>query len=174
MNLSRTESRRRLPVMTPARWAAAAVTILVAAVMSAVLYFRGVDAEYREEEERAIRLAIEQGGLVQADRAVSYTWDETMWIVIGKDQEGQDWIVWERADGLEKRKISDGYSEARIRERFAAERPSARPIRVLPGWFEGRPVWEIRYERTPGSDQQGIDFYSFEDGTLLQTYDLPE
>ena len=173
MSLSRSENRRRLPALSLGRWIFAGFLLLLALAVSAVLFIRSEDAGYRRDENRAIQLAKNQGGLTEVERAELYTWNETLWIVIGKDANNESWIIWERNDGLVKKKLSEGFSESRIRERFASERPSADPIRVLPGWFSGQPVWEIRYYKTRSTRQQGIDFYSFQDGTLLQTYDLP-
>jgi uncharacterized protein YpmB len=173
MNMSRTESRRRLPELSFARWIFLGVLFFVLLAAAAVLYLRSADSGYRGEESLAIKLAKSQGGLTEIDQAVLYTWNEPLWIVLGKDKDQQEWILWERKEGIVKEKLSDGFSESRIRERFASERPSAVPVRVLPGWFANQPVWEIRYRKTPRSNQQSIEFYSFKDGTLIKTYDLP-
>ncbi|MBW5446596.1 hypothetical protein GE107_11045 [Cohnella sp. CFH 77786] len=173
MSLSRTESHRRLPALSMGRILFAGVSFFVLLAVAAVLHVRSADAGYRADENRAIQAAITEGGLAQVDRAVWHIWDESVWVVMGKDKDGQEWILWERKDGIVKEKLSDGFSESRIREHFASERPSAVPIRVLPGWFANRPVWEIRYRKTPRTAQQGIDFYSFKDGTLIKSYDLP-
>jgi uncharacterized protein YpmB len=139
-----------------------------------VLFVRSVNADYRAEENRAIALAKTQGGLVRVDAAVQYTWEEPVWVVRGRDRNKHTWIVWERRDGLVKEQESLNYPESQMRERFAAERPTAKPLRVVPGWFRSKPVWEIRYEdRASTSGGQAIAFYSFKDGTLLTTYELP-
>jgi uncharacterized protein YpmB len=173
MSLSRSESRRRLPDLTRRRWVAAAVMFVVVVVACLVLYLRAMNAGYRAEETVGVNVAKTQAGLVEIDQSVFYTWQESMWIVRGKDKDGQAWVVWERKDGLVKMKLSEGFPEARMRERFAADRPAARAVRVLPGWFSGSPVWEIRYDKGDKSGQQAIDFYSFKDGSLLKTYELP-
>jgi uncharacterized protein YpmB len=172
MTPSRTESRRRLPFMSFSRWLAAIASLIVLAALAVVLYVRSAEAGYRAEERAAVRLAEAQAGLTEIERVETYTWSETLWVVQGKDREGTDWFVWEREGGIEKMKLSEGWSEDRIREQFAASRPSATVIRVLPGWAFDQPVWEIRYKRTPDASRQCIDFYSFRDGTLMKTYDL--
>lgn len=172
MRISRMESRRRMPLMSIGRWIALGSGVLLSAALLAVIYVRAADADYRREERQAVELAREQAWLVQVDRAVFYTWDESLWIVFGKDPEGRDIIVWERESGIEAMPLDAGYNESQIRERFRADRPSARLIRMLPAWFNGGPAWEIRYVPAPGSKQQGIDFYSFSSGTLLKTYTL--
>ncbi len=173
MSLSRTESRRRMPVMSFGRWAAFGIGVLLLAAFVAVIYVRSADAEYRSEEKRAALLAMAQAGLSEVDQVVSYTWDETLWIVFGKNQEGRDMVVWERENGIEAMGLDEGYNEEQIRHRFKSDRPSAKLIRMLPAWFHGEPAWEIRYAVAPGSDLQCIDFYSFRTGRLLKTYTLP-
>ncbi|WP_123040760.1 DUF5590 domain-containing protein [Cohnella candidum] len=173
MSLSRTESRRRLTSLSMGKWVAAGIVFVALLVLAFVLYVRTADSSYRADERRAVTIAKVQGGLTDIDQAVWYTWDDSLWIVSGQDKDGQSWILWERSDGIVKEKASDGYTESRIRERFAADRPAAVPLRVQPGWFGGMPAWEIRYRKSPASDQQGIDFYSFKEGALLKAYDLP-
>jgi uncharacterized protein YpmB len=173
MSLSRSESRRRLTTGSLAKWLLMSALLLILAFSLLLYYIRSVDSGYRGEENRAIALAKTEGGLVKIDETVLYTWEEPVWVVRGKDQNGEAWFLWERSDGLVKERLSDGYDESRIRERFAADRPSARVIRVLPGWFKGGPVWEIRYSKAPRSGQQAVDFYSFKDGSLVKTYELP-
>lgn len=173
MNLSRSESRRRLQPWSRGRIGFVGALLLVLVVSIFVVYVRSMDAGYREEEGRAIAVAKSEGGLAEIEETVLHTWVEPIWIVRGKDKEGQEWIVWERKDGIVKEKAEDGLDEKRVRARFDSDRPDADVIRVLPGWFMDRPVWEIRYKKIPKSQLQSIDFYSFKEGTLLKTYDLP-
>lgn len=168
----RRRERRRRHATVIGRWAALAGGILIALVVLAVLYVRSADADYRRGEKQAIELARAQAGLAEADRAVLYTWDETLWIVIGKNHEGEPIIVWERESGLETARMAEGYSEEQILEQFRKDRPGARIIRMLPGWFQDMPVWEIRYAPSPDTKEQGLDFYSFRTGNLLKTYTL--
>lgn len=173
MSLSRAESRQRPRSGAFLRWGVAVVLCVICASFVSVLFVRSADTDYRNEENQAIRLAMAQGGLTEVDRAALHTWSEPVWVVTGRDQDGQEWMLWERKDGIVKEKTADGFTESRIRERFDSDRPSAVMLRMLPGWFADQPVWEFRYEKAPKSGRQAIDFYSFKDGKLLQTYDLP-
>ena len=171
MGLSRSERRAR--TILRIKWAAAILLFLLVLAFLAALYVWFADAEYRNERNRAIALAYEQGGLTEVESASSYTWEQTLWIVQGKDEEGDAWIIWQHPDGIVKERLADGYSEAQITAQFELQNPSAELIRVQPAWFEDQPAWELRYRLVAGQDRQGIDFYSFKDGTLIQTYTLP-
>ena len=171
MSRTRTKRQRRRGI-TITQWIALTSGVLLSALLLVVLYVRSADAEYRQGESQALELARTQAGIVQADRVLSYTWDETLWIVIGKNEEDRDLIVWQRESGIETAYLEEGFAEAEIIASFQADRPSARLIRILPGWFHGIPVWELRYYPDPDSSEQGLDFYSFRTGKLLKTYTL--
>ncbi len=173
MSLSRKESRSRLREISLGRWIVAVLLLLAAIVAAFVLYVRAADSAYQNGERQAIALAIEQGELTEIERVTSYTWEESLWIVQGKDASGEAWMLWERGDGVVKRKLSEGRSEAQMLAQFGLQLPDAEPIRIQPGWFGNAPVWEIRYRQSPDTDRQSIGFYSFEEGTLIRTYDLP-
>jgi uncharacterized protein YpmB len=174
MSRSRMESRGRLSSMSMGRWIFVIVGFLLFCAVLLVIVVRSVNAGYRAEEQQAIAVAETNVGLTRIEGAVQYTWEEPVWVVRGRDREKQTWIVWERKDGLVKEKESDNYSEKQIRDRFAAEHPTAKATRVVPGWFNNQPVWEFRYEdQADGNGRPCIAFYAFKDGTLLKTYVLP-
>jgi uncharacterized protein YpmB len=171
MNLSRSEGQRKLPSLSLIRWLVVVVGFVVFVVVSFVLYVRSADSDYLNAEKHAKQIAIKNGGLTEVTNAGSHTWDETVWVVTGKDSEGQSWMVWERASELVKLKVDENMSEKRMIDRFSQEHAGLKPIRIIAGWFEDQPVWEIRYWNEKGN-YQSIDFYSFQDGTKLRTYVL--
>lgn len=173
MSLSRTEQRKRPPIMTGRKWTLLIVGFLVFVCVVFVVYVKSAGADYQNEKDDAIRLAKKEAGIVKSTGAVKHVWDESVWVVTGKDADGVKWFVWERQDGVVKEKADDGLSEASVKQRFVEEHPGKAIVRVLPGWFEGQPVWEIRYVSDPDTERQAIEFYSFKDGTELETYDLP-
>jgi len=174
MSLSRTDRRITFRPIRFGRWILALLLLLAAIAASFALYVRSADSGYRNDRNRAVSQALGQGGLAQVDQASSYTWEETMWIVQGKDNEGEAWMLWERsADDIYSIKLSDSYSEEQMLGQFGLQRPAAELVRIQPGWFNDAPVWEVRYRQSQGSDKQSIDFYSFKEGTLIRTYDLP-
>jgi uncharacterized protein YpmB len=172
MNLSRSEKERRLPTLSLFRWMVLITGFVVFVIVSFVLYIQSADSEYRKAEREAAQIAQKQGGLVEVSEAVRHTWDETVWVVTGKDSENQIWMVWERKAELVKRKVNENKSEKQMLSMFTQEHAGVTPIRMLPGWFQDQPIWEIRYKNNSDEEHQTIDFYSFKDGTKLKTYVL--
>ena len=173
MSLSRSASRIRIRSFPLGRWILALILLLAAVAAAFAMYVRAADSDYRNERSKAVSFAREQGELATVERAVFYTWDESLWVVEGTDREGVAWMLWERGDGLVKEKIDDGFSEARILAQFGVQKPHAEVVRIQPGWFANQPVWEIRYRLAPDSPKQSIGFYSFKEGIGIKTYDLP-
>jgi uncharacterized protein YpmB len=173
MNLSRSDKVRRLPSLSLIRWLVIIAGFILFVIVSFVLYIRSADAGHRHGEKKAYQIALNQGGMEEVSRASIHTWDETVWVVKGKDSEDQPWMIWVRNEELIKKKISEGISEEQMLEEFTKAHSGQKPLRILPGWFQNQPVWEIRYKidtGDPEDDHQSIDFYSFEDGTKLQTF----
>lgn len=173
MSLSRAEERKRASFMTVSRWIWLIVCFLVFVCVFFVVYVKTAVSDYDDERNAAIRQAKKEAGIAQTIDAVKHVWDESVWVVTGKDESGVKWFVWERKDGIVKEKAEDGLSSDDIAGRFKEAHPETDVVRVLPGWFENQPAWEIRYVIDAASERQAIDFYAFRDGTKLKTYDLP-
>ncbi|TFE30040.1 DUF5590 domain-containing protein [Cohnella luojiensis] len=171
MNLSRSEGKRNIPSLSLARWFIVLTGFFVFVAVSFFLYVRSADSEYRNSETNAIRIAKEQGGLTEIDEAVTHTWNETVWVVSGKDADGENWMIFERVDEIVRKKLSENMSEKQMLAKFSEEH-NGTPIRIIPGWFNGGPVWEIRYWNENSNEYQSLDFYSFENGSMLKTYVL--
>lgn len=159
--------------MSRTRWIVLLIGFVMFIIVSFVLFIRSADSKYRNAENKAMEIAEEQAGLAVIDYAVAHSWDETVWVVKGKDSAGEAWMIFERKEGIVKLKVRDTLSEKQIRRKFTEERSGIKPIRVLPGWFHGQPVWEIRYWSPIGKKHQAIDYYSLTDGSRLITYELP-
>ncbi|MFC5531793.1 DUF5590 domain-containing protein [Cohnella yongneupensis] len=173
MNLSRSESFRRMPRISWLRWIIVIFGFIVFLLVSLALYIRSADSDYRHEERRAVAIAKQQGELTDIDSADLHTWQEKVWIVTGDDAQGETWMIWERQSELLKLKVSENVSKTRMINKFAESHAGEQPNRILPGWFQGAPAWEIRYWSETGNHHEAIDFYSFKDGTKLKTYELP-
>jgi len=171
MSLSRSEGKRKLPTLSLAKWLFLITGFVVFLAVCFVLYVRTADADYRNAENHAIRIAKEQGGLTEIGESVRHTWIETVWIVSGKDADGADWMIFERQDGLVREKIGENLSKSQMLAKFAEEH-AGEPIRIIPGWFNDQPAWEIRYWNEKSEEHQTLDFYSFKDGSLLKRYVL--
>jgi uncharacterized protein YpmB len=173
MNLSRSEGQRKLPSLSLLRGLVILAGFVLFIIVILVIYVRSADSDYRNAESNAMQIALKSGSLKEVTGAVSHTWNETVWVITGTDSEGQAWMIWEHGSELVKRKISENMSEKQMITKFTQEHGGSTPIRMIPGWFENQPVWEIRYWNDEKSKQhQLIDFYSFQDGTKLKTFVL--
>ncbi|MFC5467726.1 DUF5590 domain-containing protein [Cohnella suwonensis] len=173
MNLSRTEGHRKGPSLSLAKWGILVAGFVVFVLVCFYLYVRSSDKDYRSVENRAVRIAKQQAGLKEVTDAASHTWDETVWIVSGKDADGESWVVFEKSDGVVKEKTTDNLTKKQMLAKFESEHEGASaPIRMIPGWFKGQPAWEIRYWNNDDHLHQSLGFYSFKDGTMLKTYVL--
>src|SRR5690606_1254977 len=128
MNLSRSESRSRLRQVPLGRWIVAVLLLLAAVAAAFVLFVRAADSDYRSGERQAVAVAIEQGEITEIERVTWYRGEESMWIVQGRDADGEAWMLWQRADGFVKRKLSDSLSEAQMLAQFGLQQPAAEMI----------------------------------------------
>jgi len=171
MSSRRSEGKRALPSLTIGKWLVIVAGFVVFVIVSFVLYVRSADSGYRTAEKHAIRIAEEQGGLTKVTEAVRHTWQETIWIVTGEDAEGEQWIVFELQDQVMRKKAGEFLTKGQMLEKFSRTH-SGEPIQIMPAWFGGRPAWEIRYWNENDKARQSLDFYSFDDGSLIRTYQL--
>lgn len=172
MTPSRTAARKRPTAWSGWRLAIVIVGFLVFVAVVFALYVRSADGDYRGEQRTAIDRAKREAGLVSVQSASKHVWQESVWVVQGKDASGEDWFVWLRDAGIVKEKASDGLTEERAEAAFAAAHPGKKIVRMLPGWFADQPAWEIRYIDDEETSRQAILFLSFKDGTELKAYNL--
>jgi len=173
MNLSRRDSRRKAPVITWKFWVWLSFS-LVAILIALILWFvREAGSDYAREEREAVRRAMQEAGLVSVEWAFRHVWDDSVWVVLGIDGEGVRWMVWESPEGIVREREADLVSEGELRAMIRSDAPGRKILRIVPGWFQGEPVWEVRYIADPEEERQAIDFYSARDGTKRKTYDLP-
>ncbi|MDG0789632.1 DUF5590 domain-containing protein [Cohnella ginsengisoli] len=123
MTPSRISERRRLSAWTGWRLTLIALGFLVFIAVVFVVYIRNADAGYRGEERAAVSRAKQEAGLTEIDAVSKHVWDDSVWVVEGKDASDTDWFVWLRDDGAVKEKVADGYGEDGIRSRFNADHP---------------------------------------------------
>ncbi|MEK0314080.1 cell wall elongation regulator TseB-like domain-containing protein [Cohnella sp. 56] len=145
--------------------------IVFVAVLFA-LYVRSADEDYRRESHDAIARAKQEAGLTKIEAATKHVWEQSVWVVEGRDGTNTEWFVWLRDDGTVKEKASDGLTQSEAEQRFESGHPGKKIVRTLPGWFSGQPAWEIRYIDDAKEARQAIVFLSFKDGSELKSYNL--
>jgi len=159
--------------MTPARIAIIAVVGIILVLVGLNFYYRYVQGPFWDEQKIAEAKAIDTGKLQEATDASKYVWDEPIWIVMGKDAEDEEAVVWLLPTEPLVYKQKNGVTEDSIKEAFRQEKPDASIEHVKLGFIHGEAVWEIFYTRKE-SGSFFYDFYRFGDGSLLTTYNLPK
>ncbi|CAH1218344.1 hypothetical protein PAECIP111893_04407 [Paenibacillus plantiphilus] len=173
----RAKSRKREPVMTPLKWTLLAAAALITIVLLVNGYYRHVQSPLWEEERAAEKQAIETAEFTETADAHKFVWDETLWVVEGKDKDGDEAYVWLKQEDKDKPlilKVKEGVTAEAIEEQFNQSKPDADMERVTLGMLNGEPVWEVFYYRKQaGSGNYYYDFYRFKDGSAVTTYKLP-
>ncbi|SFS80652.1 DUF5590 domain-containing protein [Paenibacillus sp. BC26] len=170
----RANRRKRPPVMSAGRWITLSAALIILILVALNWYYRSVQSPVWREEQAAEAEAKDRGSLSSVDSSYHYVWDEPVWIVKGKDHNGDATYVWLKQNESITLRADEGLAKADIKERFLLGKPDADISHLKLGLFGGQPVWEIFYSR----DQAGVtnhyyEFYRFRDGVFLITYKLP-
>lgn len=158
--------------------------ILVSIVFAIILliivisrFFQSVQGEEWNAEQKAVDKAKQQTPVVTVDRVDPFTWDESYFVIFGKDAKKKELIIWMKEDGssYEIRNASDGVSREQTKSIFHYKQQNASILRMTPGIMNGAPVWEVFYTKLAGSQKRYFyDFYQFKDGKFIVTYKLSE
>jgi uncharacterized protein YpmB len=170
----RVERYKRPPLMSPAKWSLLAAVCLIAVLIGLNQFYRYIQSPVWAEEREAEAEAVQTAGLKSAVDSHKFVWDETVWVVEGKDRNDEDVYVWLTEGGPLTINAKDGLTKEQMKERFLADKPDANVSHMTIGMVGGEPVWEIFYTRKEASITYSYyDFYRFRDGTFIVTYKLP-
>lgn len=160
--------------MTPGRWAVIAGMVIVLILLALNLYYQWVQSGIWQEERTAVQRAKDDAGLAEVKQADKFVWDESVWVVQGKDDDGTLLYVWVAEDSVSTVAAADAYPADRLKSDVRRAYPDADIIRVRPGIVEGERIWEVYYGRVEQDvPRHYYSFYDFENGSLLTTYRLP-
>jgi uncharacterized protein YpmB len=139
-------------------------------------FFQTIQAGAWSEESQAVATAYEKSIMTKAVKVDTFVSTQTYKIVYGEDAIGQKLIVWIGDSEIHTEYVSDGLKDKDLRTKFALKEPTANLLRILPGKFNDKYVWELYYSKPGKSGKQSYyyDYIDFNDGTLLDTYNLGE
>ncbi|MBW7457769.1 DUF5590 domain-containing protein [Paenibacillus sepulcri] len=158
--------------MSKGKWFLSGIVIVILILVGLNMYYRSVQSSLWEEERSIEASAVKAGGLKEATDSHKFVWDQPVWVVQGKDQDGDDAYVWMTKEPL-KLKAKEGVSESEIKSRFLQNKPAAELYHIKLGMLGGEPVWEVFYSGKEASAQYNYyDFYKFRDGSFIITYTL--
>nr|WP_305120920.1 DUF5590 domain-containing protein [Saccharibacillus sp. JS10] len=129
-----------------------------------------------KERNTAIAAAQTQAKLVEVERADKWVWGENsiFWVVMGTMADGKQEYVWLKynSDGTPAKgnnavrtlPVEGTVTREQMQDRFAAELPEAKLIRMLPGVYLNQYTWQIFYEQ---NDTRYYRFYNLKDGSAV-------
>ncbi|MFC7682063.1 DUF5590 domain-containing protein [Paenibacillus sp. GCM10028914] len=137
------------------------------------IYYSNVMSDPWNQEKLAITAAQEYGGLIKTDKTYRSVWDKDSiyWVVSGQDADNKGIMVWVKftednkpvggPETVHSEALSDGMTEAQIRNQIHADLPGAVIERLVPGMYEGEYVWQLLYTL---NNESKYRFYRFQDG----------
>ena len=162
--------KKRPPLLTKRRIAYAGTICFIALLVWLVLYYRAIQMPHWTEQREAEAFALETTELASVEHSYKHVWDQVSWIVSGLNDHDEPVMVWIAAEGEPiVMRSGDGLTEEAILGKFESSNPEAEPIRIQAGLFSGTPVWEVYYK---DGGRAYYAFYTFYDGTYIDTYQL--
>ncbi|GAA0135505.1 hypothetical protein YSY43_23450 [Paenibacillus sp. YSY-4.3] len=147
------------------KWILLSILILLLVLFGLHRFYVYVMQHTWNEESAAIQTAKQQTGIVSVDKTWKSVWDEICWVVQGKNENGEDLMVWLPESGEPHEELlSGGTSEQQIREIVKNELPGIRIVRLMPGIYEGEYVWQLFYKE---KEHHYYQFFKFSDGSIL-------
>ncbi|QGQ96832.1 hypothetical protein EHS13_19075 [Paenibacillus psychroresistens] len=137
-------------------------------------FFQTIQAGAWSEESEAVDTAYKKTIMAKATKVDTFINDQTFKIVYGEDAVGQKLIVWISDEEIHTEYVSEGLKDKDLLAQFAQKEPTAKLMRVMPGKFKDKFVWELYYKKPGESGRQTYyyDYIDFKDGFLLDTYNL--
>lgn len=154
------------------KWILISILILALALFGLHRFYLYVQQDIWQEEDAAVRQAKEQTGLVSSTKVWKSVWDSVCWVVEGKDETGQEMMVWlpEGGEPIVK-PLSEGVPESGIRKIIHSEYPGITIVRLVPGIYNNELVWQLFYKEKA---HHYYRFFRFSDGGVLdEVFTLP-
>lgn len=170
----RNSTKRRRPIMTLQRWIFVITACILVLITSFSFYYREIQKTTWSSTNDAEAKAVEAANLKSVETIYTHIWDKKSWIVEGNNQEDNKVFVWISEDKEPETILaSDGKSKQEIKEAFYSSKGDAVIKRIQPGVLDGQRVWEVFYSIGNNPELYYYDFYTFDSGSLVNSYRLP-
>jgi uncharacterized protein YpmB len=167
-------ARKRPPFMTLQKWLFLIVACLLLLITFFFIYFREIQGPEWSAIKEAKEQATKAADLASINDVYHHIWSKESWVVEGVNQADEKVFVWLTEDNLPKIiKAEDAVSEQTLKNSFKNEKPDANIKRIQPGLLGGKPIWEVYYDDGQKPLHSLYDFYSFDNGTFIDSYKLP-
>ncbi|WNR42406.1 cell wall elongation regulator TseB-like domain-containing protein [Paenibacillus roseipurpureus] len=136
-------------------------------------FYLNIQNEHWDEKRVAVEKAYENSMMTKATKVDFFYGDEAFQIVYGENKLGQSLIAWVNDQSVHTEMTEGAFTEAGAREAVLKKAATSQIERVMPGKLGNDYVWEVFYKT---KDDRGTryfyDYYSFKDGTYMDTYRL--
>lgn len=157
--------------MKKALWIGSA---LVIAMISCLFWFyHAIQGDHYDENEAAIRLAMEHTSLVRADHVDYFTGSEVYRIVYGVNGDNEKLLVWVGKEDIHEELSKNGITRDDVHaeiKRAYGDRVMIK--RIQPGKLGDDYVWEAFFSKKEddGKETHFYEYYRFADGKRLDTW----
>lgn len=112
-------------------------------------FYIGMDYK-KTAEEKAVSIALNEGGLVSVSDYYLYHGQEVYSVVVGKDEKGTEYVLWIPKElknaSVKKVKYADGVSRTEIVDTVNEKYNPKEIVSVKIGMKNGSPIWEVTYK----------------------------
>ncbi|MCY9515815.1 cell wall elongation regulator TseB-like domain-containing protein [Paenibacillus apiarius] len=171
MERSRTRRRSKWKWYIPL-----AVLILILLIAAVYMYVQYINADERVKEADIIRRANESVKLTEISDVEKSVWDDVIYVVEGKDEQGQERLVWVFPNKVVSMYAFEGIKKEAMKAKIKAQYNKVHIVRLLPGFKDGQYIWQAMLERADeqGNNRYYYHFYLFADGSPFgEIYGLP-
>ena len=124
------------------------IIILFTGYVIASIY---VGMDYKKTaEEKAVAIALNDGGLVSVSDFYLYQGKEVYFVVVGKDEKDTEYVLWIPKNlknaSVKKMKYSEGVSKTEIMNTVIKRYNPKEIVSVKIGMKNGSPIWEVTYK----------------------------
>jgi uncharacterized protein YpmB len=154
------------------KWILLSTLIVLVVIFGLYRFYIYIHKDTWKDEQAAVLRAQQESGLHQVTKTWKSVWDEVCWVVEGKDESGQDMMVWLQ-DGKPARQslLSDGKSLDQIHAIIVQKFPDLNIVRLLPGIYNNQFVWQLFYKE---NSHYYYRFFAFNSGEALdEVFTLP-
>lgn len=112
-------------------------------------FYIGMDYK-QTAEDKAVSIALNEGGLVSVSDYYLYHGQEVYSVVVGEDEEGTEYVLWIpkklKNASVKKMKYADGVSKSEIVDTVIEKYNPKEIVSVKIGMKNASPIWEVTYK----------------------------
>ncbi|HLU23731.1 MAG TPA: DUF5590 domain-containing protein [Bacillaceae bacterium] len=130
------------------KWILIIAVLLLLAAGGIYWLYTSTRAPLEAAKEYAEEIASSEAGIVSIEEFYMYNGSETYYVIIGKQEDEQEMVVWIPEDEekkLIKKKLADGVSKQEVVNKLLAEENPQEILNVTLGMENDLPIWEVSY-----------------------------